>query len=359
VLPVTDPAKYGRVLYEKGTETNPAGNYYVFGDTSISKFDAEWNLIWKKAGITGAHPAFDNDGNIVMVSGGLKKIDTNGNLLSSWSAAPVLPFTVDASLIDANNNVYYAGRKNASGTITVHLMKFDAVGTLQWDWAANPDYVVEPTGCHNGAFVYIRDIAVDADGTIHLSGATPSSNERFMGVVGPFFLTFDSVGNQLANISIPSGGGKLFKDGLGNYVTIGTELTSATNPAVNVTKFDREGTVVWQKYLASNNDLLIRDYIQDLNGNIYLLSSYSALPGTPKVITNQYDRVVVTKIDADGNKVVGFTGGTTPEEWIYGMAVSVDDKSNLFVKTSTSLPVGGSYNALLKFNADGKQEWLK
>jgi hypothetical protein len=359
VLPPTDPAKYGKVLYEKGTEANPAGNYYVFSDTSTSKFDAEWNLIWKIAG-TGGNPAFDKDGNIVMYAGGFKKIDTNGNILSSWNAGLSLVLSsVDATFIDADNNVYVAGRKSPGGSTTVHVLKYDAAGALQWDWTASPDYVVEPTGCHNGAYVVISGLSVDADGRIHLSGATRTLNERFVGVVGPFFMTFDATGNQLSNVSIPSGGGKLFKDGQGNYVTIGTEVIAGTNPAMNVTKFDADGAIIWQKFLASNTDLLVRDYIQDAFGNLYLLSSYMPLPGTPKVVSNQYDRVVVTKIDAEGNKVVAFTGGTTPEEWIYGMAVSADDLGNLFVKTSTTLPAGAAYRALMKFNAEGMQEWLK
>jgi hypothetical protein len=359
ILPPTDPDKYGKVLYEKGTEASPGDKYYVFGDTFIAKFDAEWNLIWKKAG-SGGNPRFDKDGNIVMYAGGFKKIDTNGNLLSSWNAGLTFVLSsVDATFIDADNNVYVAGRKSPGGSTTVHVFKFDANGTMQWDWSASPEYIVEPTGCHNGAYVLIHGLFVDADGKVHLSGSTRNLNEKFVEVTGPFFMTIDSIGNQLSNVSIPSGGGKLFKDGEGNYVTIGTELIAGTNPAMNVTKFDADGAIIWQKYLASNNDLLIRDYIQDSFGNFYLLSSYMPLPGTPKVVTNEFDRVVVTKIDAEGNKVVAFTGGTTPEEWISGSVVSVDDLGNLFVKTSTSIPEASNYNALMKFNAEGKQEWLK
>jgi hypothetical protein len=359
VLPVTDPLKQGKVLYEKGTDVNPAGNYYVISTTATSKFDAEWNLIWTRA--VGAalysNPFFDKDGNIVIFGGGgLRIIAPNGNLLTSWNTGITFAMlsSTDTVFIDADFNVYVAGRKMSGGSTTAHLLKYDANGTLQWDWAASPEYVVEPVGCSNGATVFIHALSVDADGMIHMTGQTGNNNQRFVGVVGSFSMTFDAIGNQLSNVSISGGTSRQLKDGLGNYVTIGTDVSTGT---LNITKFSAAGEIIWQKYLTSSSGLM--DYTQDSFGNIYLLSN-NTLPETPKVVTNEFSGVVVTKIDAKGNIVVGFTGGITPEEFTYLNGISADDNGNLFVTTSTPLPNGlGNYKALMKFNAEGKQEWLK
>jgi hypothetical protein len=353
-LPTTDPDKFGKVL------TDGADNHYVFGGLFISKFDTNWNLIWKKA-ITAGDGKFDKDGNIVFYSGGFKKIDPAGNIIKTWTT--VLPFTADALYIDASENVYVAGRKMVSGSTTVHVQKYDANGSLQLDWTASPNYVIEPIGCHNGAWVAITGITADEAGNIYVAGNTTSSNQQFVGVAGGFVISFDAIGNQLANVSLPGGAGKLFKSADGNFVTIGEELaaTAGNNaPATDITKFAADGTILWQKKLQPSYNglsLIRRDVVQNSSGNLYILSSptYSA---TPKVLTNEFTGVAVTKIDTEGNIVQAVTGGVTLEEWITPSALGVDDAGNAFVKTVSDLPTG-TYNALLKFNVEGKQDWLK
>lgn len=362
VLPPTDPYKYGKVLFEKGTEANPAGYYYVLGATFIAKYDIDWNLIWNNTTTGASEKAFfDAAGNICfLANASFKKIDKDGNILVNWKIPGLGSNPVYTA--DSNNNVYVAWiTQNAGAGTTVTVVKHDANGNQLWNWQATPEFVVPPTGMSNGPTTAVSGIALDGNGNVYVSGSTPTINVRFAGVVGQFVLKFDTTGNQLANLSVQGANGKLFPDAQGNYTTIGTELaTPGFNAALDITKFDVNGAIIWQKQLlpaAPGFSLIVRDYVTDKDGNFFILTS-PILPNTPKVITNQYPGIAITKLDSTGNILWAATGGTTPEEWIYPLTLSVDDSGNMYVKSSTTVP-NGNYYALIKFDQNGKQMWMK
>ncbi len=366
-LPDFDPTVSGKVLHDGSSNT-----YYVAGSGFVARYDADWNLIWNTTGLhTAARAGFDRDGNIIVAGNYtaadnvayayVQKIDPGGHPLWTWTA-PERGIKVVFGF-DSDNNIYAAFASAASSSMhmaTGYIIKLDAAGNQVWSWQAQPSWVVPPTGCV-GATVYFMGLAVDADGNIRVSG-TAGNNASFEGVTRGFFLTFDASGNELSNIPVAYGGMELFQDGQGNYITLGSEPVSSganINAAADITKFKADGTVVWQNRIieAGGPNLVFRDVVQDQQGNTYILTELP-LDDTTATVTNEYSGIYITKIDSNGNKQLVIVGGATPEEPMTAQFLSLDGFGNSYAAVTIALP-SGSYTALIKFDPDGHQVWIK
>ena len=240
--------------------TDLSDNIYVLGDTVvgdyvlIKKFSAAGVLLWQTTydpaeRLRGVWIAVDSANGPVVVASIISgssaqpagwltlKYATDGALL--WANSLPGPFSdVRRVAIDANNNIYVAGRMwltNLTGSTTHDsvLVKYGSDGTRLW--TATFD---------NGS-------AVDEPYSLAIS--PDSSRIAVAGISGNLFmaLMYDSSGNQLwANTNSPAYAANDVAFGPGNisYFATGTYFPQDPNPyQMAIAKFGAAGEQLWVK----------------------------------------------------------------------------------------------------------------
>ena len=238
-------------------------------------------------------------------------VDNEGNIyLTGQTSSTDFPTTTDA---------YQTS--HAGGTYDIFLAKFNSSGTLVYST------YLGGTSTDSG-----RDITVDSEGNVYLTGYTKSTD---------FPTTTDA--NQTSNT--------------GSY-------------DIFLAKFNSSGNLVYSTYLGGTSGDYGYDIAVDSEGNVYL-TGYTTSTDFPTTTdayqtsnTGGYD-IFITKFNSNGTLLYStYLGGTGTD---YGSGIAVDNEGNVYITgqtTSTDFPVttgalqtsnaGVDYDAFVsKLNANG------
>jgi len=256
-----------------------------------------------------------------------------------------------------------------------------------------------------------RDVAVDQQGNIYVTGGTSSSD--FPTTPGAYDRTFATGGSDLGSSGpmdvfvakfSPAGqllwstylGGPNYDrayaievDAQGHVYLAGRAGPGfPTSPGVLqpnfagdssspgaygkqdgfIAKLSPDGSqLLWASYFGGGDGAIIRDLDIDVDGNIYVVSPGNSLPNHPHVTAGTYDTThngaqdtVVAKISTDGRQVIWGTylGGSLNDGG--GPSVRVDPYSHaVYVvgnTSSTDFPTPNGYDHVLLGSANGNGE---
>lgn len=386
---------FGTVDFDPGAgiqDLTSAGSSDIF----ITKFNSAGNFIWaRRIGGTNFDICYgttvDAFGNVYttgsfegtidfdpgagvqnLVSAGgdvyISKIDANGNYVWAKSIGGRSTDRGTGIAVDASGNVYTAGcfrgtvdfdpgtgsyPLTSAGYYDILVSKLDAAGNFVWArkmGGANDDIA--------------SSIALDGAGNVYTTG-TFSSTADFDPGAGTQNLTsvsffddvfiskLDAAGNfvwaKSYGNSNPDYSPALTVDASGNIYATGildgtidfdpgpgvTNLTSAGNYDVYVTKFNATGNFVWAKGMGGTGVDMPYAVVVDIAGNVYTTGYFQGTaefdPGTGTHNLNSAgnDDIFISKLDASGNFVWAESmGGPNSES---GYAITVNSTGKLYL----------------------------
>lgn len=208
----------------------------------------------------------------------------------------------------------------------------------------------------DGSSMKIQDIALAADGAGSLYFVGQEQD-------GKIFLTkMSRSGNELwrKQVSTPQDSGawlfSLATDGHGNIyltgtITVAAEAGQPSRRSAWLAKFSSDGTELWQRALAGQNDWGIH-LAADGAGSIYLVGGAGAAVG------NNFD-TWLAKISAAGDELWRRELGRQQVEYYALGAVAADWAGNVcFLGVTERIATAGQKNArAVKFSPDGAELW--
>jgi hypothetical protein len=270
-------------------------------------------------------------------------------------------------VVDATGNIYISGVTNGSfpgnsnaGSEDVFLMKFDVNGAQQWVKQFGTNKNDTATG-----------VAVDATGNVYITGETYGSfpgnrNERYR---DGFLMKFDANGTQQWVKQFGTNKDDLISgvavEGTGNaYITGTTDGSFPGNKNVGdgfLLKFDANGAQQWVKQIGTYDHDDVNGVAIDATGNVYITGETTgSFPGYSNL--GSWDGFVMM-FDANGAQQWVKQFGTKEGEFVSGVAV--DASNNVYITGTTRGSFPGNVNVgyidvfLMKFDANGTQQWLK
>ena len=373
------------------TELTSAGNSDVF----VSKLDSSGNFIWAKSfGGSSSHVGFsiavDGSGNVYttgffvstadfdpgagttnLTSIGnadvfVSKLDSAGNLVWAKSFGGTSADIGRSIKVDSSGNVYTTGSFNgtvdfdpgagstnlaSAGSTDVFVSKLDSAGDLVWAKSFG-----------GSSEDYGRSIAVDSSGNVYTTGSyndtadfdpgAGTSNLNGNNMDDVFVSKLNSVGNfvwakRFAGISSDVGY-SIAVDSSGNVYTTGnffftvdfdpgagsTELTSAGNSDVFVSKLDSSGNFIWAKSFGGSSSHVGFSIAVDGSGNVYTTGFFVSTAdfdpgaGTTNLTSIGNADVFVSKLDSAGNLVWAKSFGGSSSD--YGYSTAVDSSGNVY-----------------------------
>lgn len=326
------------------------GNIYVTGtsgsvesarDFTTIKYDSEGAQQWVKyyngpsnnRDIAGAL-ALDETGNVYITGGSVGgfydfatiKYDPAGNeqWVARYEGAANSGAGALAIAVAHSGNVYVAGYCFES---SIHLtlfvtVKYNAKGEQQW---------AVPYGGSGFSENYVRDLALDANENVYITGASRENGLNFDYTT----LKYDSTGMLQWEAHYPSEsvvwnfGYDLAVDAAENVFVAGPKATL---------KYDRAGVLQWQVATPSATALSL-----DRAGNIY--------------VSDQDYRT--TKINANGIKLWESSYQAAGDKSEGAVALVLDAADHVYV-VGFSSGYGSDYDAnfeLVKYDASGAQRW--
>lgn len=310
--------------------------------------------------------------------------------------------------VDANGNVFVAGYFNdtsdfdpgankfnliSAGKTDVYITKLDSTGTFVWAKQIGGKE-------HEQA----NSIAVDGNGNIYVAGTyndtvdfDPGNGVSKLisaGDADAFITKLDNDGNFVWARTIGGtqndAGLYLFAKGTNVYLTghfqgttsfdiaTGiTNVTSAGNSDVFVTKLDEAGTYAWFKKMGGTTDDAGQSITVDKDGNVIITGSFTGTadfnPGvTDTLLTSAGSNdIFISKLNSSGDYVWVKQFGATNTD--VGLSVNTDGNGDIvstgyFGGTVDYDPNGGIQNVsskgffdiyVLKLNAAGNFVWVK
>ena len=350
-----------RLDYSYGIATDATGNVYVTG--SFSSAVAAFGNV----NLTNANAG---SGDIFVA-----KYSSAGNVLWARRAGGADYEDGDGIAVDASGNVYVTGGYSSAtitfgsitltnylpGTEDLFVAKYDSSGNVLWAKRAGGDDFDSGLG-----------IAVDAGGSVYVTGYYYSTNMAFNGVALPnfsagyddiFVAKYDTAGGFLWARHAGGGGYDrgvaIAVDATSNvYVTGSFESTNATfgtaafasaSPGLDdgfLMKYDSSGNFKWAKQLGGDGAEQGAEVAVDTAGNVYLTGHFSSSSLTMGniTLTNSNpgaDDVFVIEFDPAGNCLWAKSAGGDGFDGGYGLAL--DAAGDAFVTGSfySALPVFG------------------
>ena len=209
---------------------------------------------------------------------------------------------------------------------------------------------------------YSRSIAVDSSGNVYTTGyfygtadfdpGAGTSNLTSAGSYDVFVSKLDSSGNFLWAKSFggtsSDHGYSIAVDSSGNVYTTGnfngtvdfdpgagtSNLTSAGNADVFVSKLDSSGNFLWAKSFGGTSFDISYSIAVDSSGNVYTTGYFSGAAdfdpgaGTTTLTPAVGPDVFVSKLDSSGNFVWAKSFGGTSSD--YGYSIAVDSSGNVY-----------------------------
>ena len=331
------------------------------GDYATIKYNAGGGQKWLKrynapSEKKGEHDfanalAIDGNGN-VHVTGGIQKNSTGYDYTTykydndgdrewkkTYNGPGTGPDEANDITLDAQGNVYVAGRSDGLGTsLDFATIKYGADGNTKWSKRYN--------GPGNG-FDMATAVAVDGNGNVYVTGVSEGGD-----AFGDYAtIKYDAAGNTKW-VRRYNGPGNSFDrasaigvDNDGNVYVTGYSWGIGTFQDFATIKYDANGNEMWVvRYNAgTNTSEEATALVVDALGNVYITGTGNPMEFTPvDYVTIKYN-----------------TAGV--QQWVarYGTAstdvptdIAVDALGNVFV-------TGGSFGdyATVKYNATGAQQW--
>ena len=279
--------------------TDASGNVYTTGFfTGIADFDPG----------PGIYNLSSGNGNVFIT-----KLNASGNIVWAKNIGGALTDGAQSIAVDAMGNVYTTGgfdgtgdfdpgaatyNLSSAGNYDIFISKLDATGNFVW--AKNLGGILYDEG---------YSVAVDASGNVLTTGL--------------FAGTAD------------------FDPGAGT-----SNLTSAGNADIFISKLNASGNFVWAKNMGAASEDDGSSIAVDALGNVYTTGDFNGTVdfdpgiGTYNLISaGSYD-VFVSKLDASGNFIWAKNiGGTTND---FGSSISVDISGNVY--TTGNFEGTGDFN---------------
>ncbi|GAM07954.1 thermophilic serine proteinase [Geobacter sp. OR-1] len=198
------------------------------------------------------------------------------------------------------------------------------------------------------------DIAVDGDGNSYLIREGYFLNGQNVWESCAYLFKYDPAGNLLwykNPAGIPSAialdrEGALYLGGM----SCTWSSTACSYDKYLLSKFDPDGNLLWSRQRPGNE---VTDVSTDKQGNIYISGTYS---------TSTND-IVIVKYDSSGNELWTGTAKSTSTRVLSNPYIAVDLNDNVYITgnaANTAAPGIVNYDQLLlKFDASGKELWLK
>jgi Ig-like domain CHU_C associated/Secretion system C-terminal sorting domain/SprB repeat/Beta-propeller repeat/Bacterial Ig-like domain (group 2) len=367
-----------------------------FGDIFVSKLDASGNLIWAKSmggadSDDGRSIAVDGSGN-VYITGDFRgtadfdpgtgvfnltaptgfadmfisKLDASGNFVWAKLIGGSGPDGSLSIAVDGSGNLYTTGFFNSTvdfnpgagvsnltaSDLDIFILKLDASGNFVWVKNMvgasfdNIGYSITVDGSGN---VYTTG---SFDGTIDFDPGSGVSNLTSAGFTDIFVSKLDASGNFVWARRMGGTGNEqgndIVVDGSGNVYTTGffngtvdfdpnsgvSNLTSAGNNDVFVSKLDASGNFVWAKNIGGTSSEKGNGIALDGSGNVYMTGFFKGTAdfdhgaGVTNITSVGFSDIFVSKLDASGNFVWARSmGGTNLEE---GYSIAIDISGNIY-----------------------------
>jgi FG-GAP-like repeat/Beta-propeller repeat len=308
-----------------------------YDDIFISKLDASGNFLWAKSmggtsydGVTGI------------------AIDRNGNVYTSGYFSDTVDF--DPSLTGVTNLV-------SAGQRDIFISKLDASGNFVWAKSMG-----------GKSFDEARGITIDRNDNVYTTGTfngtvdfdpslTGVTNLVSTGYADIFISKLDSSGNfvwakSIGGASSDSVSG-IAIDGSGNVYTTGTfqgtadfdprltgtsNLVSAGNLDIFVSKLDNSGNFVWAKSMGGKSYDQTIGIAIDGSGNAYTTGTFYGAADFDPSLTGEFALVsavpsdkpdiFISKLDSGGNFVWAKSIGGLRDERVSGIAI--DGSGNVY-----------------------------
>jgi len=302
-----------------------------FHDIFISKLDAAGNLLWAKS-MGGA----DDDWGLSIA------VDGSGNVYTTGYFRGTADFDPGAGTYNLTS----------VGESDIFISKFDASGNFLWAKSIGGTY-----------FDHGKSIAVDGSGNVYTTGSFQGTADfdpgagtyslTSAGVYDFFILKLDAAGNFLwaKNIGGTSDDhcNSIAVDGSGNVYTTGSfrgtvdfdpgagtsNLTSAGNSDIFVSKLDAAGNFGWAKNMGGTNFDEGNSIAVDGSGNVYTTGYFRGTAdfdpgvGTNNLTSEGYFDIFISKLDVAGNFVWAKSmGGSFQDE---GYSIALDGSGNVYI----------------------------
>jgi hypothetical protein len=311
--------------------------------------------------------------------------------------------------VDGSGNVYTtgyfygtadfdpgAGTSNltSAGESDIFISKLDAEGNLLWAKSMGG------TGNDRG-----NSIAVDGSGNLYTTGifretvdfdpGAGTNNLTSEGLVDVFISKLDASGNVLWAKSMGGTGNdrgySIAVDGSGNVYTTGlfvgtvdfdpgagtSNLTSAGNQDIFISKLDAAGNFLWAKSMGGTSADFGWSIAVDGSGNVYTTGYFTEAAdfdpgaGISNLTSAGSADIFISKLDASGNFLWAKSIGGT--DFDYGKSIAVDGSGNVYTTGSfqgtvdfdpgagiSNLTSSGNLDIfILKLNAAGDFLWAK
>ena len=293
--------------------------------------------------------AVDNAGNVYVTGHlgygdiGTVKYDAGGNRL--WSA---LYAGVEGRAIAVDNlgNSYVTGITVTNGDFGSVTIKYDASGNQLWatryDGAANGE---------DGGLA----LTLDSARNIYVAIYSASASNGFDYVTAKY----DNDGNQLwaARYDGPGHGDDfpwaIAVDAAGNVHVTGESVSSGTNSDYATIKYDPNGNQLWSaRYNGPGNKTDFATLLTlDAAGSVYV-------SGTSDEGSSANDFATI-KYAANGTRlwVARYNGPGNNTDNAHGLAV--DSAGNVYVSGSSVGAAGNFDYAIVKYDANGSQRWVR
>ncbi|SFA72941.1 Por secretion system C-terminal sorting domain-containing protein [Flavobacterium swingsii] len=272
-------------------------------------------------------------------------VDAVGNIYTTGFFAGTVDFDPNAGVANLTS----------AGSTDIFVSKLDATGNLVW---------AKVLGGISNDIGY--GIAVDASGNVYTTGCfagtvdfdpnAGTTNLTSAGGYDIFISKLDASGNfvwakAMGSTSNDIGYG-FTVDASANVYTTGvfagtvdfdpnagtTNLTSAGNQDIFVSKLEANGNLVWAKAMGSTTNDIGYGIAVDASGNAYTTGGFSATAdfdpnaGTNNLTSAGGADIFVSKLDASGNLVWAKAMGRTTNDIGYGIAV--DASGNVYTTGS-------------------------
>jgi uncharacterized delta-60 repeat protein len=306
-------------VYFLGSLAESGSNYF-----SLSKYNDSGTIQWQRSlglGATqnsGFSVAVDTSENIYVcgtstASGGITKgqiakYNSSGTIQWQRRLDGVVELGELASVVTGySGNVYTCGVSDASLPRAVQIVKYDSLGTIQWQRSLR-DTVNNSVG---------KSVTVDSSENVYVCG---NSGNNFQ------IVKYNSSGTiQWQRTLGSSGQGQsIAADGSGNIYVCGSSSASGTNN-FQIAKYNTSGTIQWQRSLGGNAADLGRSVAVDAFGNVYVCGQANA-SGT--------DDFMFAKLPADGSRTGTYVVGSYS---ITYAASSLTDAVSTSVSATSSL----------------------
>ena len=341
-------------------------------DIYISKLSSNGSFVWAKQ---------VEDANLTSIA-----LDVSGNVYLTGSFSNTVDFDPGAG----------AANLTSAGASDIFISKLDSSGNFVW--AKRMGGTSYDTG---------SNIALNTSGEIYTTGSFNNivdfdpgagvANLTSNGNTDVFITKLDSNGNFIWAKNM---GGASSDQGLaiavdtnGNIYSSGTfettadfdpnagatNLTSAGDYDIFVSKLDSNGSFIWAKSMGGIDSDVVADVAVDSSGNVYTTGSFNAtadfnpsLGGVDNLVSAGFADVFVSKLDSNGDYVWAKRMGGTYYDVARGIALDTSDNiytTGYFSQTAdfdpglgfTNLSSGGGFNDIFvsKLDSNGNFGFAK